>query len=64
MRVLHRGAKAVSVEFRVTARQALRDLATDPKRVKLTLRLDGVEEFRLQMRPNQPKVSIAEARVG
>ena len=30
----------------------------------LVLRVDGVEEFRFQMRPNQPKGKIADARIG
>ena len=29
----------------------------------LVLRLEGVEEFRFQMRPNLPKAKIAEARI-
>ena len=28
------------------------------------LRLEGVEEFRFQMRPGQPRVTIADARIG
>lgn len=63
-RVIHRGAKAVAIEFRISIRQAIKDLGTEPKRVRLTLRLEGVEEFRLQMRPNMPKVKIADARFG
>jgi hypothetical protein len=30
--------------------------------VRLVLRLEGVEEYRFQMRPNMPKATIADAR--
>lgn len=63
VRVLHRSAREVSIEFRVSAREAITDLGRDPRRVRLRLRLDGVAEFRLQMRPNQPKVKITDARI-
>jgi hypothetical protein len=63
VRVVHQSEKDVVVELRLVVREALRDLGTDPKRVRLTLRLEGVEEFRFQMRPNQPRVRIADARV-
>lgn len=53
----------ISIEFRITAREAIRDLGTEPKPVRLKLRLTGVEEFRVQMRPNLPKVKIADARI-
>ena len=32
--------------------------------MRLVLRLEGVEEFRFQMRPGQPKVRISDARIG
>jgi hypothetical protein len=64
VRVVHAGPKDVRVEFRLSVRQALRDLGSDPKTVRLRLRLEGVEEFRIQMRPNQPRVRIADARFG
>ena len=54
----------MAVEFRVRVREAITDLGKEPHRVRLTLRLAGVEEFRLQMRPNQPKVKITDARLG
>ena len=57
-RVRHKGKEA-AVEFRLL----VRDLGPDAKPVRLVLRLVGVEEFRLQMRPGQPKVRIADARV-
>src|SRR5438309_4739392 len=62
-RVVHRAEQQVVVEFRLLVKEALRDLGTDPKPVRLTLRLGGVEEFRLQMRPGQPRVKITEARL-
>lgn len=64
VRVVHRSGKNVAVEFRLVVREALRDLGTDPRPVRLTLRLEGVEEFRFQMRPNQPRVTITDARIG
>src|SRR5438132_5278052 len=49
-------SKTVAVELRLVVREAIKDLGTDPKRVRLRLRLEGVEEYRFQMRPNQPRV--------
>ena len=64
VRVRHTSKKDVAVELRLTVREALRDLGTEPKRVRLTLRLEGVEEFRFQMRPGQPRARITDARIG
>jgi hypothetical protein len=63
VRVVNVSEKDVAVELRLVVREAIRDLGTDPNRVRLTLRLEGVEEFRFQMRPNQPRVRIADARI-
>ena len=63
VRLLHGSEKRVAVEFRLAVRETLRDLGTDPKTVRLVLRLEGVEEYRFQMRPNMPKVKIADARI-
>jgi hypothetical protein len=63
VRLKHRTEKDVSLEFRLTVRESIRDLGAEPKPVRLTLRLSGVEEYRLQMRPNLPKVKIADARI-
>ena len=63
VRVLYARAKEVAVEFHVTAREALKTLGSEPKPVRLVLRLEGVEEFRLQMRPSMPKAKIGEARL-
>ena len=64
VKVTHRGARVVAVEFRARVREAITDLGTDPRTVTLRLRLDGVAEFRFQMRPNQPKAKITDARIG
>jgi hypothetical protein len=62
VRVKH-AAKDAEVVFRLAVREAITNLGAVPKRVRLTLRLAGVEEFRFQMRPGQPKAKIADARV-
>jgi hypothetical protein len=64
VRVLYPRPKEVAVEFHVTAREPVKALGADPRPVRLVIRLEGVEEFRLQMRPGQPKARIADARVG
>lgn len=64
VRVIHRVRKRVAVEFRISVRQAIKDLGAEPKRVRLTLRLEDVEEYRFQMRPNMSKVKIADAKFG
>ena len=64
VRVLYPRPKEVAVEFHLTVREATQNLGTEPKPVRLVLRLEGVEEFRFQMRPSQPKARIADARVG
>ncbi|HSQ54497.1 MAG TPA: hypothetical protein VLM40_02040 [Gemmata sp.] len=63
VRVLYPRPNAVAVEFHVLVREATKTLGTESKPVRLVLRLDRVEEFRMQMRPNLPKSRIAEARV-
>lgn len=63
-RVRHRGAREVSVEFRVVVRAAITDLGAKPRAVRLRVVLEGVTEFRLQMRPSQPKVKLTDARLG
>jgi hypothetical protein len=62
-RVIYTSEKGVAVEFRLVVREAIKDLGTEPKRVRLVLRLEGVEEYRLQMRPSLPKVKITDARL-
>jgi hypothetical protein len=62
VRVSH-SKDGTAIDFHITVREAIKDLGTEPKKVRLNLRLLGVEEYRLQMRPNQPKVKIADARI-
>lgn len=64
VRVLYPKPREVAVEFHLTVTEGVKDLASEPRRVRLVLRLEGVEEFRFQMRPGQPKAKIADARVG
>jgi hypothetical protein len=56
--------REVTVEFRVRVREAITDLGKDPRQVRLRFVLEGVDEFRFQMRPQQPKVKITDARIG
>lgn len=39
-------------------------LCAKPRAVRLRVMLEGVTEFRLQMRPSQPKAKITDARLG
>jgi hypothetical protein len=64
MRVVYPRPREAAVEFHLTVRETLKDLGESPRTARLVLRLEGVEEFRIQMRPNQPKSKIVEARVG
>jgi hypothetical protein len=63
VRVLYPRPNEVAVEFHVSVREPVKALGTEPKPVRLVLRLEGVEEFRLQMRPSMPKAKIADARL-
>ncbi len=64
VKVLHRGSRDVAIEFRVTVREAVTDLGKESRRVRLGFVLEGADEFRIQMRPGQPKARIADARFG
>jgi hypothetical protein len=64
VRVRHKGSSEVAVEFRVRVREAITDLSKEPRQVRLRLVLEGVDEYRFQMRPRQPKVKITDARIG
>jgi hypothetical protein len=64
VRVLYPRPREVAVEFHLTVRETVKNLGAEPKPVRLVLRLDGVDEFRFQMRPGQPKAKIADARIG
>ena len=63
VRIRHSSKNGTVVEFQLTVREAIKDLGAEPKAVRLTLRVAGVEEFRFQMRPSQPKAKIADARL-
>ncbi|MBY0459532.1 MAG: hypothetical protein K2V38_19605 [Gemmataceae bacterium] len=62
--VRHARRGEVAVEFRLRVREAITDLGTEPRRLTMRVRLGGVDEFRLQMRPRQPKAKITDARIG
>ena len=62
--VRHRGPREVAVEFRVRVCEAITNLSMEPRHVRLKLVLAGVDEFRFQMRPQQPKVKLTDARIG
>jgi hypothetical protein len=64
VRLLYPRPKEVAVEFHLTVREAMKNLGAEPQAVRLVLRVEGVEEFRFQMRPNQPRAKIADARIG
>ena len=64
VKLRHKGQREVSVEFRVRVRESITDLGKDPRHVSLRLVLNGVDEFRFQMRPRQPKAKITDARIG
>ena len=63
VRVRHSAKQGTAVEFRLAVREAITELGKEPKTVRLKLRLAGVEEFRFQMRPMQPKAKITDARI-
>jgi hypothetical protein len=54
----------LSVELLLSVRTALRELGSEPKPVRLRLRLDGVEEYRFQKRPGTAAGRIPDARLG
>lgn len=58
VRVRYGPRRAVAVEFRLAVRGG-----ADAKPARLTLRVDGAEEFRVQMRPGQARVKIGDARI-
>jgi hypothetical protein len=64
LRVLYPGSKKVAIEFYLSIRETIKNLGTEPRIIRLILRLEGVEEYRFQMRPGQPRVKIADARIG
>jgi hypothetical protein len=64
VRVLYPKPREVAVEIHLTLFEAVKNLGTEPRRTHLVLRVEGVEEFRFQMRPSQPRAKIADARIG
>ena len=64
VRVLYPSARRVAIEFHLSILEAVKNLGSKPGRIRLVLRLEGVEEFRFQMRPSQPKARINDARIG
>jgi hypothetical protein len=56
--------KRAAIEFHLSVRETIKELGSEPKAVRLILRLEGLEEYRLQMRPSQARVKIADARIG
>ncbi len=63
LRVTYTSDRDARIDFRLVVREAIQDLGTEPRTVKMRLRLTGVDEFRVQMRPGLPRVKIADARV-
>jgi hypothetical protein len=62
-RVTYPSENTAAVEFRLVVREAIQDLGTEPRTVRLRLRVTGVDEFRVQMRPGQARVKITDARI-
>ena len=61
---LRLAGEAATMEFTITARTIPKDLGSDPRPVRLRFRLHGVEEYRLQKRPNLAAGAVPEARFG
>lgn len=61
-RVVRRGG-GFDVEVVLVARTAIKDLGTDPRPVRLRLRLADADEFRLQKRTGSP-VKLTDVRFG
>jgi hypothetical protein len=63
VRVLYPRPREVAVELHLSVRETVKNLGDEARRVHLVIRLEGVEEFRFQMRPNQPRARIEDARI-
>jgi hypothetical protein len=63
VKVRHKG-RDTSVEFGLSVRESITDLSKEARRVRLRIVLEGASEYRFQMRPDQPKVRITDARLG
>ena len=64
VKVRHTPPRDVAVTFYIRVRESITDLGKEPRNVRLKLVVDGVDEFRFQMRPRQPKIKITDARIG
>jgi hypothetical protein len=62
-RLSYTSDREAAVEFRLVVREAIVDLGKEPRPVRLRLRLSGVDEFRVQMRPGLPRVKVSDARI-
>jgi len=63
VRISHSAKDGMAVDFRLSVREAIKELGVEPRKVRLQLRLAAVEEYRFQMRPNLPRAKIVEARI-
>ena len=54
----------LSVEFGLFVHRTVKDLGTDAKQVRLKMRLEGVEEYRLQKRSNSRVGRVPDVKVG
>ncbi len=64
VRLLYPRPHEVAVEFQLAVHEPTKSLGVKSAPVRLLLRLEGVDEFRFQMRPAQPKARITDARMG
>ena len=64
IKIATKSSGQVAILLELNIRQALKDLGSRPKPIRLRLRLDGVEEFRFQKRIGSKTGRIAEARIG
>ncbi len=63
VRLLYPRPREATVEFHLTVREIAKSATPEAKPVRLVLRLEGVEEFRIQMRPKMPRMRIEDARI-
>ncbi len=63
VRVKYGPRKAVAVELHLLVRPVGKDLGDRAAAARLVLRLTGVDEFRFQMRPMQPRAKLPDVRI-
>jgi hypothetical protein len=63
VRIMSAPRGEVAVEFHLLVREAAKSLGAKEQPVRVVLRLEGVAEYRMQMRPNMARVKIEEARM-